>query len=84
MTKGLINREQIFDITMKWLDRCAQIRALEPPRSEFVYRVRKRIDRVMCENIMTIRYDNLKGKCPELYKKLEKLNASQLVSCSVR
>jgi hypothetical protein len=74
--KGMTDFNQIFDIIMQWLDKCAQLRRLNPSRHDFVNRVRQRINEVMedhskDEAIAPMRFETLKEKNPNLYKTLK-------------
>jgi hypothetical protein len=73
--KGMTDFNQIFDIIMQWLDKCAELRRLEPSRHDFVDRVRRRIIEVMeghskDEARAPMRWETLKDENPLLYEKL--------------
>ena len=68
--KQLTDRNQIYDIVMKWADKYAELKRLEPSRREFSIRVRRRIDEVMRDRIPPMTFETLKEKCPELYETL--------------
>jgi hypothetical protein len=72
--KGMTDRNQIYDIVMQWLDKCSELRRLEPSRHEFSVRVRTRIDEVMMlgdQAIAPMKLETLKRESPWLYEKLQ-------------
>ncbi len=69
--RGMIDRNEIHDVVMKWADRCAELRRLDPSRREFSVRVRSRIDEVMRVRVPSMTLDTLKEKNQELYEGLK-------------
>jgi hypothetical protein len=55
---------------MKWAEKCAGLRRLDPSRREFSVRVRSRIDEVMKDRIPPMTVNTLKEKNRELYETL--------------
>lgn len=68
--RGITDESQICDTIMQWADKCAELRRLEPSRREFERRIQSRIYEVMQSTIPSMRFDTLKEKNLDLYKRL--------------
>jgi hypothetical protein len=69
--KQLTDRNQIYDIVMKWAVKCSELKRLEPSTRELSIKVRRRIDELMKDRIPPMRYETLKEENPELYETLK-------------
>jgi hypothetical protein len=73
--KGMTDMNQIQDITMQWLDKCDQLKRLEPSRHAFAARIRSRTHQVMeahsqGEAIAPMKWETLKYENPKMYRQL--------------
>jgi hypothetical protein len=66
----MTDREEIQDIVMRWADKCAELRRLDPSRRDLSFRFRSRIDEVMKDRIPPMTFEKLKEKNQEVSKKL--------------
>lgn len=74
--KRVADASKIYNITMQWLEKCAELKRLEPSRHVFAARKRSRIYQVMQadskgEAIAPMKWERLKKENPWLFKKLE-------------
>jgi hypothetical protein len=58
----MTDRNRIYDIVMKWADKCNELKRLEPSRREFSVRVRSRLDNVMRDRMSYMLLETLKKK----------------------
>lgn len=76
LIKGLAdNPKQIYQIVMEWADKCAELRRLEPSRSDFEHKTIMRINQVIeahskGEAIPPKKWETLAEENPELYSRL--------------
>jgi hypothetical protein len=68
--RGMTDQAQILDTVMKWADKCAELKRLEPSRHEFAAKVQSRIREVMRDRVSQMKLATLKEKNPELYDRL--------------
>jgi hypothetical protein len=68
VTRGLTDRNQIYDIVMQWADRCDQLRRLEPSRHDFSVKVRTRIDEVIQDRVPPMKVETLKERIHSFIK----------------
>lgn len=68
--RGMTDIDQIQNIVMKWADKCAGLRTLDPSRREFEKELRSRIYEVMEERIPHMGLEALKEKNLEIYQRL--------------
>ena len=69
--KDITCEDEIYYIAMKWLDRCSELRRLEPSRHYFTYRVRRRIDEVIHgDRVPPMRSNTLKQRNFALYERV--------------
>jgi hypothetical protein len=66
----MTDRNEIYEIVMRWADKCAEVQRLDPSRHEISDGVRRRIDEVKRDRIPPMTPDTLKEKNRELYEKL--------------
>jgi len=63
--------EQAYAIIIEWLDRCEQLRPLQPSRRDVNYRVKIALERAQKTGILPMRLDTVKVKSRELYQTLK-------------
>jgi hypothetical protein len=71
LDRGITDEEEVYDIVMEWVDKCGELRRLDPSRREFEKRVYSRIDQVKQDRIPHMKFDTLKEKNPRLYESLK-------------
>jgi Primase X len=65
-----IEYDKAYHIIEAWLEKCDQVRSLEPGWTEFRYRIRYCLDTAESQERKPIRFDTFKEYYPEVYKKL--------------
>ena len=70
MTVRKMGYDKAYCILEGWLDKCNEVRSLEPGRTAFRYRIRYCLDTAENQERMPIRFDTFKEYYPELYKKI--------------
>ena len=68
--RGVTDRNGIHDTVMNWVNKCNELKRLDPSSREFSVRVRSRIDEVMRDRIPPMTFETLKGKNRQLYELL--------------
>lgn len=66
-----LSLEQTYAMIMDWLNKCEQLRPLQPSRRDFNYRVKIALERAQKTGILPMRLDTLKERSPELYETLK-------------
>jgi hypothetical protein len=70
--KGIEDDDEIHQIVDEWLDKCEQLRSLEPSRRDFDRRIDNAISWAREHDMLPTRRDTIKEDYPELYGKLFK------------
>ena len=60
-----------YAILDAWLDKCDEVRRLEPGRTEFRYRIRYCLDIAENQERKPIKFDTFKEYYPRLYQRLK-------------
>jgi len=68
--KGIMDEDEVTDRIMQWADRCAEVKKLNPSRSEFEHKTRTRTDEVMQSRIPPMGLTKLQENNPKLYKEV--------------
>jgi hypothetical protein len=65
-----LDYDQAYSMLDAWLDKCNEVRRLEPDRTSFRYRLRYCLDTAEKQERKPIRLDTFRGYYPELYRRL--------------
>ena len=60
-----------YAILDAWLDKCDEVRRLEPGRTEFRYRIRYCLDSAENQERKPIKFETFKEYYPDIYKRLK-------------
>jgi hypothetical protein len=65
-----IEYDKAYHIIEAWLEKCDQVRSLEPGWHEFRYRIRYCLDTAEDQERRPIRFETFKEYYPDIYKSL--------------
>jgi hypothetical protein len=68
--KGL-DYDKAYNILDSWLDKCADVRSLEPDQTAFRNRLRYCLDTPDDQERKPIRFDTFREYYPEIYKRIK-------------
>jgi hypothetical protein len=77
--KDIQDDDQIHQIVDEWLDKCEQLRSLDPSRRDFVRRIDDAINWAREHDMLPTKLETIKQNYPDLYKKL---NMPKSINCS--
>jgi hypothetical protein len=63
-----LSLEQAYATIIDWLNKCEQLRPLQPSRRDVNYRVKLALERAQKTGILPMRLDTVKDKSPELHE----------------
>jgi hypothetical protein len=65
-----VDYDQPYSILEGWLDKCDQVKRLEPDRTAFRYRLRYCLDTAENQERKSIKFETLKEYYPDAYQRL--------------
>ena len=68
--KDIQDDDEIHQVVDEWLDKCEQLRRLEPSRRDFDRRIDDAIEWARDDNMLPTKLQTIKEDYPDLYKKL--------------
>ena len=71
LRRGITDVNKVTETVMKWADKCAELRRLDPSRREFERETRSRFYEVMRDKIWHMSLERLKEKNSDLYETLK-------------
>ena len=76
LRRGITDVNKVTETVMKWADKCAELRRLDPSRREFERETRARFYEVMRDKIWHMSLEKLKEKNPEIYKEFYRIGGA--------
>ena len=70
ITVRSVGYDRAYSVLEAWLDKCNEVRRLEPDRTAFRYRIRYCLQAAENQKRKPVRFDTFKERYPDIYKKL--------------